>query len=178
MRKACVAESGVDEKHIIASVNGHLPDDPQLACYILCLLEHSGMIEDDGTIHFNDVYHLLTPAMQASADKVVKECETKRKWLPVIATLFFGLKNKRVDFPNLDGSTRCETAYQTVKCYFEVEPEVEIFSLIFIFKFQMSNQMLIQSNFHFRVPNYHSTTQTISFIQCPNTNCSNVIYAL
>lgn len=79
MRKACMAESGVDEQHIIASVNGHIPDVPELKCYILCLLEHSGMIEDDGTIHFNDVYHLLTPSMQKSVDKVVQQCETKRK---------------------------------------------------------------------------------------------------
>lgn len=74
-----MAESGVELKHIEASKNGNLPDVPELKCYILCLLEHSGMIEEDGTIHFNDVYHLLTPAMRKSVDKVVKECETKRK---------------------------------------------------------------------------------------------------
>lgn len=79
MRKACMAESGVEEQHILASKNGNLPDVPELKCYILCLLEHSGMIEEDGRIHFNEVYHLLTPSMQASVDKVVKECETKRK---------------------------------------------------------------------------------------------------
>lgn len=73
-----MAESGVDEQHIIASKGGNLPDNPELKCYILCLLEHSGMIEENGTIHFNDVYHLLTPAMQKSVDKVVKECETQR----------------------------------------------------------------------------------------------------
>lgn len=78
MRKACMAESGVDEKHIIASKNGNLPDVPELKCYILCLLEHSGMIEENGTIHFNEVYHLLTPSMKETVDKVVKKCETIR----------------------------------------------------------------------------------------------------
>lgn len=73
-----MAESGVEEQHIIASRGGHISDNPELKCYVLCLLEHSGMIEDNGNIHFNDVYHLLTPAMQKSVDKVVKECETKR----------------------------------------------------------------------------------------------------
>lgn len=79
MRKACMAESGVDEKHIIASRDGNLPDVPELKCYILCLLEHSGMIEDNGVIHFNEVYHLLTPAMKESVDKVVQKCETIRE---------------------------------------------------------------------------------------------------
>lgn len=80
MRKACIAQSGVDEKYIEASKNGNLPDVPELKCYILCLLEHSGMMENDGTIHFREVYHLLTPSTRATVDMVVKECETKRKW--------------------------------------------------------------------------------------------------
>lgn len=74
-----MAESGVEEQYIEASKGGNLPDVPELKCYILCLLEHSGMMEDDGTIHFNDVYHLLTPSMRQSVDKVVAQCETKRK---------------------------------------------------------------------------------------------------
>lgn len=79
MRKACMAESGVDEKHIIASKNGNLPDVPELKCYILCLLEHAGMIEENGVIHWTEVYHLLTPSTRQTVDTVVKECETKRK---------------------------------------------------------------------------------------------------
>lgn len=86
MRKACVAESGVDVKHIEASKNGNLPDVPELKCYIQCLLEHSGMIDENGNIHFNDVYHLLTPSTQKTVDIVVKECETKRM---CIAYIFF-----------------------------------------------------------------------------------------
>ena len=79
MRKACMAESGVEEKYIEASKNGNLPDVPELRCYILCLLEHSGMIEENGTIHWNEVYHLLTPDTRVTVDKVLKECATKRK---------------------------------------------------------------------------------------------------
>lgn len=79
MRKACMAETGVDEKYIEESKNGNLPDVPELRCYILCFFEHAGMIEDDGRIHFTDVYHLLTPSVRATVDKVTAECETKRK---------------------------------------------------------------------------------------------------
>lgn len=76
-----MAESGVEEKYIDASKNGNLPDVPELKCYVLCLLEHSGMIEEDGNIHFKEVYHLLTPSTRETVDIVVKECETKRKML-------------------------------------------------------------------------------------------------
>lgn len=79
MRKACVAESNVDEKYIDASKNGNLPDVPELRCYILCLFEHAGMIEDDGTIHFKQIMHMLTPSIQETASLVMKECETKRE---------------------------------------------------------------------------------------------------
>lgn len=88
-------------------------------------------------------------------------------------------KNKIVDFDILDGSTRCETAYLTVKCYVETEPEVGICGFHFTLILSLtSNQMLIQLIFHSRVPNYHNTIQNISFTQCPNTNCSNVICTL
>lgn len=79
MRKACIAETGVDEKYIEASKNGNLPDVPELKCYILCLLEHSGMIEEDGTIHWTEVYHLLTQSTRKTVDLVSKECKTKRE---------------------------------------------------------------------------------------------------
>lgn len=79
MRKACIAESGVEEKYIDASKNGNLPDVPELKCYILCLLEHSGMIEEDGRIHWTEVYHLLTPSTRKTVDVVFEECQTKRK---------------------------------------------------------------------------------------------------
>lgn len=44
LHKACQAESGVAEEHIQKSRNGFIPDVPELKCYILCLLEHSGMV--------------------------------------------------------------------------------------------------------------------------------------
>lgn len=44
LHKACVSETGVAEEHIQNSKNGNLPNVPELKCYILCLLEHSGMV--------------------------------------------------------------------------------------------------------------------------------------
>lgn len=36
-------------------------------------------IEDDGTIHWTQVMHLLTPSMAESVSTVTAECSTKRK---------------------------------------------------------------------------------------------------
>ncbi|XP_055299792.1 general odorant-binding protein 56d-like [Sitodiplosis mosellana] len=99
MRKACLAESGVDENYVNQSRDGNLPDVPKLGCYILCLLEHCKMIEDDGTIHFNDVMHLLLPSTAETVRYVTKECST------------------------IYGATRCDTAWLTFKCYYEKAPE-------------------------------------------------------
>lgn len=79
MRKACLAESKVDEKYVDQSKNGYLPDVPELGCYILCFLEHAGMIEEDGTINFNQVMHLLSPSVAETAKYVSAECKTIRK---------------------------------------------------------------------------------------------------
>lgn len=81
MRKACIAETGVDQKYINQSRDGNLPDVPELGCYILCLLEHCGMIDDDGTIKFDQVYHLLPESNAETAKYVTETCKTKRKHL-------------------------------------------------------------------------------------------------
>ncbi|XP_055299661.1 general odorant-binding protein 83a-like [Sitodiplosis mosellana] len=99
MRKACLVESGVDEKYVNQSRDGNLPDIPKLGCYILCFFEHAGMIEEDGTIHFNDVMHLLSPSLAETAKYVSEECKT------------------------IHGDTRCDTAWLTTKCFFEKAPE-------------------------------------------------------
>ncbi|XP_031621768.1 general odorant-binding protein 56d-like [Contarinia nasturtii] len=99
LRKACVAETGIDVKHIDASKNGHLENVPEMGCYINCLLEHAGMIDTDGSIHWRDVWHFLTPSIQETVKIVVAECETKH------------------------GENKCETAFQTIDCYYKTQPE-------------------------------------------------------
>lgn len=89
LRKACVAESGVEEKYIEESKNGNLPDVPNLGCYINCLFEHSGMIDDDDKIHFRDVWHFLTPSMKETVTQVTDKCETIRETLYI----YLGRKN-------------------------------------------------------------------------------------
>lgn len=82
-----MGETNVLESDIIASRDGYLSDTPEMRCYILCIFEHAGMIEDDGTIHFQQVLHMLTPGTRATAEFVVKECATIREH-------FFTLQNE------------------------------------------------------------------------------------
>lgn len=79
MRKACVAESGVDEKYILESKNGYIADVPELGCYILCMWQHAGMIADDGSIYFDQIIHLLTKETKETVQYVSDECKTKCK---------------------------------------------------------------------------------------------------
>lgn len=81
MRKACLAETGVDVKLVDASKNGNLPDDPQLRCYILCLMEHAGIINDAGVVNFSLIYHLFTPDTKASFVDATNDCGTIRNYL-------------------------------------------------------------------------------------------------
>lgn len=71
-------QSNVDEKHILATRDGFVPDVPELKCYILCLFEHGGVIDADGTIDFTIVYHLMTPDHRQTIDYVTSTCGPKR----------------------------------------------------------------------------------------------------
>lgn len=77
MRKGCLAETGVDEKYVDQSKNGNLPDVPELRCYVLCLMEHSGIIDDNATVNFSKIFHLFTPSTKESYELATKECSTK-----------------------------------------------------------------------------------------------------
>lgn len=44
MRAVCMQETGVEEKFIEASVEGYVSDDPEIKCYIDCILRHCEMV--------------------------------------------------------------------------------------------------------------------------------------
>lgn len=78
MRKACVIQSRVNESYIAQSENGSLPDVPELGCYIKCMLDHGGLVNDDGSIYLDNILHLLTEDMKETAEMVTQECGTIR----------------------------------------------------------------------------------------------------
>lgn len=79
MRNACVAETNVDEKYIDMSKNGYISDDPKLKCYVHCLLEHAGMMDESGKIDAENVLHLFPPEHRNTIEYVTKVCKTRCK---------------------------------------------------------------------------------------------------
>lgn len=80
LHQHCVPQSGVDEALITASVNGNLPQDPKLACYIHCLFSTAGLIQQDsGRIRFDEVSHLFPDKHKGLIDTVTEQCQTIRK---------------------------------------------------------------------------------------------------
>lgn len=76
----CAAETKVDESLITASVNGNLPEDPKLACYIFCLFNTAGLIQEDtGKIRFDEVAHLFPEKHKGLIEQVTDQCQTVRK---------------------------------------------------------------------------------------------------
>lgn len=45
LHKACQAETNAPEEMIQQSRDGFIPDNEELKCYILCILEHAGMVK-------------------------------------------------------------------------------------------------------------------------------------
>lgn len=76
----CVGEIGVDEALIDASINGNLPEDPKLACYIHCLFNTAGLIHTDtGKVRFDEISHLFPDKHKGLIDQVTEKCQTIRK---------------------------------------------------------------------------------------------------
>lgn len=78
-RKACIAETGAKEEHIEASKNGHLEDNPEMRCYVKCVLQQLKMIKEGDEVDFEMIMHLLPPHMKDSVALVTRECKTLRK---------------------------------------------------------------------------------------------------
>lgn len=105
---------------------GNLPDAPGMRCYVLCLMEHSGIINDQAMVNFSKIYHLFTPSIRESFQIVTEKCNRIRK--------FYQSNNTKSDIDQnvfstkiisfADGDTRCDTAYLTLKCMFKAIPEV------------------------------------------------------
>lgn len=78
LRKACMAETNVDEKYINETKGGYVPDNPELKCYLLCILEHSGAIDEKGVVDFTVLLHMFSPDYKKSITHGMEHCATKR----------------------------------------------------------------------------------------------------
>ncbi|XP_047987649.1 general odorant-binding protein 69a-like [Leguminivora glycinivorella] len=93
LRDNCGEESEVD-MGLIAKVNdgADLMPDPKLKCYMKCVMETAGML-DNGDVDIEATLELLPEAVRSRHEPIVRTCGSKR------------------------GADDCETAFNTQACW-------------------------------------------------------------
>nr|UYS88376.1 odorant binding protein 24 [Aromia bungii] len=96
LHATCVSKTGVSEG-LITAVNTDkiLADDESLKCYIKCIMQETGIIDDEGIVDVDAAIELLPEDYKTTFGTTIRTCGTKK------------------------GSTACENAWLTHKCYAE-----------------------------------------------------------
>ncbi|XP_031847895.1 odorant binding protein 10 isoform X1 [Nomia melanderi] len=101
---ACQTQTGVATVDIEAVRNGTWPETRQLKCYMYCLWEQFGLVDDKRDLSLNGMlsfFHRI-PAYRAEVQKAISKCKGIGKY-----------------FAKGDN---CEYAYVFNKCYAEFSP--------------------------------------------------------
>ncbi|KYM94381.1 Pheromone-binding protein-related protein 1 [Cyphomyrmex costatus] len=102
---ACQTQTGVATADIEAVRNGQWPETRQLKCYMYCLWEQFGLVDDKRELSLNGMltFFQRIPAYRAEVEKAISECKGIAK------------------------GDNCEYAYAFNKCYAELSPRVSDF---------------------------------------------------
>ncbi|XP_076685325.1 odorant binding protein 10 isoform X2 [Andrena cerasifolii] len=97
---ACQTQTGVATVDIEAVRNGEWPETRQLKCYMYCLWEQFGLVDDKRELSLNGMltFFQRIPAYRAEVQKAITECKGIAK------------------------GDDCEYAYIFNKCYAELSP--------------------------------------------------------
>ncbi|XP_023014264.2 general odorant-binding protein 69a [Leptinotarsa decemlineata] len=99
LHMTCVDETGAKEDDILNARKGIFADDNNLKCYIKCIMAQMACIDEEGIIDEEATIAVLPEEYRAKAAPIIKKCGTKK------------------------GSTPCENAWLTHKCYQGEAPE-------------------------------------------------------
>ncbi|XP_066603288.1 general odorant-binding protein 83a-like [Prorops nasuta] len=101
---ACQTQTGVATADIEAVRNGQWPEARQLKCYMYCLWEQFGLVDDKRELSLNGMltFFQRIPAFRTEVQKAISECKGLGKY-----------------FANGDN---CQYAYTFNKCYAELSP--------------------------------------------------------
>ncbi|KAL2737708.1 general odorant-binding protein 83a-like isoform X1 [Vespula squamosa] len=74
---ACQTQTGVATADIEAVRNDEWPETPQLKCYMYCLWEQFGLIDDKGELNLNGMltFFQRIPAFRAEVLKAISDCK-------------------------------------------------------------------------------------------------------
>nr|AXO78384.1 odorant binding protein 6 [Xylotrechus quadripes] len=93
LHNTCVTQTGVSEDLIKAVNNdGTFSDDENFKCYTKCIMQESGIMDDEGLVDVEAAVAML-PEEYKDFEAIIRDCGTKK------------------------GSTACENAWLTQKCY-------------------------------------------------------------
>ncbi|KAH0819362.1 hypothetical protein MTP99_000182 [Tenebrio molitor] len=97
--KECSAQSGVDQELISKARKGDFADDPKLKEHLFCFSKKAGFQNDAGDIQKDVLKTKLNAELkdEAATDKLIEKCAVKK-------------------------ATPQETAFDTIKCYYENSP--------------------------------------------------------
>ncbi|XP_034482924.1 general odorant-binding protein 69a isoform X2 [Drosophila innubila] len=94
----CMNQTGVVEETIVAAHKGlTLPNDPAFKCFLHCMFEMFGLIDSEHVMHMDALLDVLPEETHPTIKNMIETCGTIK---------------------GIDG---CDTAFQSVKCYIDVE---------------------------------------------------------
>ncbi|KAJ8921013.1 hypothetical protein NQ315_015809, partial [Exocentrus adspersus] len=100
LHKTCVAETGIDEG-LISKVNAEkvLPDDEKLKCFLKCLMEQTGVLNEDGTLDVDAAIAIHPDEVRGTLEPIIRKCA-----------------------PTAPGNP-CENSWMAHKCLLESNPD-------------------------------------------------------
>ncbi|XP_076282972.1 odorant binding protein 5 [Lasioglossum baleicum] len=108
MRRGCLQKIDTTEELASGVRKGEFPDDPNVACYTLCIMQTMRSFKNggvDGKMILRQVDATMTPESTPRIKEAIKGCLTKE----------------------FDAPDDCQLAYLYTKCVHDADPEVFFF---------------------------------------------------
>ncbi|XP_036338127.1 general odorant-binding protein 69a [Rhagoletis pomonella] len=101
LTNTCMKETGATEEMFTeAKRTEQLPGDNRLKCFMHCMLDKIGLIDNENIIHLDNLLEIMPPEFLPMIEQLHTTCGTK------------------------SGADGCETAFLTVDCYIKTNPVI------------------------------------------------------
>nr|QKN21554.1 odorant-binding protein [Zeugodacus tau] len=97
----CLKETGATEDLFKdARTTGKLPNNQNLKCFLHCVLDKIGLMDEDNIVHLDNLIEIMPPDFVPIIEQLHTACGTQ------------------------SGADGCETAFLTVECYIKTNPYI------------------------------------------------------